>query len=258
MPTPPASWKTPEASIILACTPRSGSTYLAQLLDSTGLFRLTEEYFNDRHIERMTGIATTSVEQKLAIIDQHSRTRRNQISLKLFPPNMMTVLEHGLLKKAFLNPMFIYMRRGDVLGQAMSLARAVKTDQWNSVDYGRPVSSEYDRRDIEHQLGILLAQDTWWQYFFATRDVPVLRLTYEDVEEDPVAVAAQIVRFLGFDPAEFPADPSKVRLQKQRDELTDEWRSRFLAEEHAIPQPWDGRPKARTLRNAIRFLRGTL
>jgi len=195
MPTPPASWKTPEASIILACTPRSGSTYLAQLLDSTGLFRLTEEYFNDRHIERMTGIATTSVEQKLAIIDQHSRTRRNQIS----PSARMLV----------------------------------------------------DDRE-------LLAQDTWWQYFFATRDVPVLRLTYEDVEEDPVAVAAQIVRFLGFDPAEFPADPSKVRLQKQRDELTDEWRSRFLAEEHAIPQPWDGRPKARTLRNAIRFLRGTL
>lgn len=258
MMTLPASWKAPDATVILACTPRSGSTYLAKLLDSTGLFRLTEEYFNDRHIERMTGVATTSVEQKLAIIDQHSRTTRNQISLKLFPPNMMTVLEHGLLKSAFLNPRFVYLRRQDMLGQAMSLARAAKTDQWNSVEYGRPVAADYDCRYIEHQLGILLAQDTWWQYFLATRDVPVLHLAYEDVEADPAAAAAQIVRFLGFDPAEFPADPTKVPLQKQRDELTEEWRRRFLASDHAVPTPWDGRPKSRTLRNAIRFLRGTL
>ncbi len=252
------SWKTPDQTVIVATTPRSGSSYFCRLLDTSGLLRATREYFNDEDIERLGGSPHSTDDEKLSFIDRHSRTVRNQISLKLFPPNMARVLNSKMLSAAFARPCYIYLQRRDILGQAISLVRASKTGQWNSIEYGPPVETEYDEAEIAFTIRLLVSQNSWWDIFFATRQASVIRLDYEDVEADPAAACARCVAFLGFEPALFRADPENIALHRQRDALNEAWRSRFLASRPPVTNPWDGRPKARNLRNALLFLRGRL
>ena len=254
----PAGWREPDQTVIMATTPRSGSTLLSGLLDSTGLLRRTAEYFNDREIQRWTGKARASIKEKLLTIEQQSRTDGNLISMKLFPPEMLTVLDHGLPDTAFRNIRFIYLQRQDVLGQALSLARALQTDQWNSVGFGPKVGAEYDETAIREAINRVVTHNAWWQSYLATQNVPLIRLTYEEVEAHPADAVASVVRFLGFDPAQYPVRLEKIALRKQRDETTEEWRRRFLARDHSPVHLWDGRPKARTVRNAALFLRKKL
>jgi LPS sulfotransferase NodH len=251
----PKSWKSPERTLIIASSPRSGSSYFCQLLDTTGLTRMTEEYFEEKvYLDR--GLACPTVAEKMVRIDRMSRTESNLISIKLFPNHMATVLKHGLIESAFCNPHYVFLRREDFLGQAISFARASMTDKWTSQEEGRAVELVYNDAAILAAIRRLARLDAWWETFFATRDVPLLRLSYETVEAEPAGSMAAAINFFGFDPKLYPAEPTEVTLSRQRDAVSEEWRARFLESEHVLGEPSDG--QARTPRNFWRFLTGRL
>jgi LPS sulfotransferase NodH len=252
----PNLWKSPDKTLIVASSPRSGSSYFCRLLDTTGLTRLTEEYFEEK-VYRDRGLVCPTVAEKMVQIDRLSRTDSNLISIKLFPYHMTTVLDHGLIENAFRNPHYVFLRRDDLLGQAISFARATMTDKWTSQKEGREVEPVYKEAAILSAIRRLARLDAWWETFFATRDVPLLRLSYEGAEADPVGSMAAAVGFFGFDPKMYSADPAKVAISRQRDAVSEEWRARFLASEHVLGEPSDG-SRARTLRNFWRFLNGNL
>ena len=231
---------------------------LAHLIDSTGLCRLTLEYMMDHAYAEYLGVHRPTLSEKLMEMDRSARTDQNIISIKVFPEHMEIILEQRLLERAFHNPHFVFLRREDLLGQAISLARANLTNKWTSLGTRMPAEPAYDEDEITRAIGQLADYNRWWEYFFATRRVAVLGLTYEAVEADPESSIAEIVAFLGFDPDRYPVHLSGVRSARQRDATTEEWRERYLAVHHDMQPRLTERGVPRTPRNAWRFLKGEL
>jgi LPS sulfotransferase NodH len=239
--------------LIIAATPRSGSTLLSRLIDTTGPFLLTEEYFNDGKYRTPYGLTAPTVTRKLEEIDRRSRSESNMISVKLFPPHMEQILPDDTLGTAFSNAHYVFLVRHDLLRQAISLYRASATEQWLSSmeDQGR--TPEYDERAIGAHMAEIADWNRWWQLFFAVRNVPVHYLTYDALEADPATEVAKVMSFLGFDPQQHPADLSRLKIRRQRDELTEQWRERFLSGTAASQPELVQKPVPRTFRNAVRF-----
>ncbi len=249
----PSDWTSPDLSLIIAATPRSGSTLLSRLIDTTGPFLLTEEYFNDGKY-RQYGLTNPTVTRKIEELHSRSRSETNLISAKLFPAHMEEILRDNILGKVFSNAHYIFLVRNDLLRQAISLYRATATEQWLSSIENNGRAPQYDERAIGMCMAEIADWNRWWQLFFAVRDAPVHYLTYDALEADPAAEVAKIMSFLGFDPQEHPADLSRLKIRKQRDDLTEQWRERFLSGNAAIRRDLVQKPVPRTFRNAVRFV----
>lgn len=253
----PPDWRAPDKTLIVAGARRSGSTYLSSLIDGTGVLPETQEYFNDSLYPRLFGRECPTLESKLRYMDEVARSSDNYMSVKMFPEHMNMLLKHDLLDRAFPNQYFVFLRRDDVLGQAISMARAMQTEKWSSRDRGNDNEPVYDGAAISKAIRLSVACDAWWAEFFAGRDVPVLRLTYEQILADPAGQVGRVIELMELSSSEYRFAGMRQELERQSDELNEEWRERYLSE----PRPVSGlREKRypRTLRNALLFLKGRL
>ena len=177
----PDGWKAPDLTLIMAATPRSGSNLLAEMIDSTGLFRGTTEYFNDAIYDEKYGLKKPTLVRKLLEMDRESRTKANFLSTKLFPDHMDDVRRAGILSAAFTNPKYIHLSRRDALGQAISMAIAIETASGTSLEAGNGMQAHYDETVISREIAALIRAEGLWRLFFASRDVPVVHVVYEDL-----------------------------------------------------------------------------
>jgi LPS sulfotransferase NodH len=122
---------------------------------------------------------------------------------------------------------FVYLCRDDLLGQAISWARALQTEQFRSTQ--RPKRAAlYDAGLIRSQLMAIVQERARWEAFFARTGIAPLRISHERFLEDPsghVGLVAGLVDVTGA-----TVDESKIKLVMQRDALTEEWRQRFRTE----------------------------
>ena len=211
------------------CTePRSGSSYLCRLLESTGVLGHPREYFNVQALRRF-GVPDypEDPEGQLAAIPRLSATPNGVYGLKIFTTHFDAV---AATRWAVRLPglAFISLQRRDLLGQAISHVRAMQTQQWTSRIEARrePV---YNAGLINNELVRLARCETRWRYYFARNGVQPLHLVYEDLEADPMAAVEAVCRLMGLE--ETPGiDPSEVGITVQRDSLNEDWRARYLAD----------------------------
>lgn len=208
---------------------RTGSTWFTALLGSTGVLGKPGELFNTPLQRYLVGpgYPVNRVAQARFALDECS-TPNGVYGLKVMPLHVAAL--DGALRwtQALPNLRFIHWRRRDLLGLALSRHRANQTNQWYS-------TARVHREAVYGGPGILgeirraTRQDGRWQMFFARTGIEPLRLVYEDAMGDPQATIDAVADFLGLD--ERPViDLSRIKLEKQRDATTDEWRARFLAE----------------------------
>ena len=167
------------------------------------------------------------LETRFRAIQDLCATPNGVYGLKIFPRQFRPIAEvnwPGRLP----NLSFLHLRRLDVVGQAISEARAQQTGAWT---VGDPVTgvAAYDRDLITARLQSAVRQNTDWDYYFARNRIEPFRLTYEALLEQPDAAVGAIAQWLGVDLAAAPKGEAS-RTRSQRDALTEEWRSRFLRE----------------------------
>lgn len=211
----------------ICTTPRSGSNFLSQLLSSTGVLGRPLEYFNGpaRRVLDHPDFPDDP-EAQLAAITRLGATPNGVYGFKLFMSQFDQVAQTrwpcrlpGLA--------FIYLERRDVLGQAISWARAEQTGQYRSTSSAQGVPT-YDPQLIRTRLSMLLVEQARWRDYFAVNAVTPLFLVYEDVLRAPAQAARAVGRLLGL------ALPPRINLDLvdlaiQRDALSDDWRARFVA-----------------------------
>ncbi len=136
-----------------------------------------------------------------------------------------------ILFALFPNLEYVSVRRHDDVRQAVSLWRAIQTQAWRSGEDGAGAHTpEYDLGAIHHLVSKLRADNDAWRSWFADHSIAPLELTYEDLAADlPAAVSAVLGR-LGIDGA--GAEPQQPPLERQSDELSDEWVERYRHEAH--------------------------
>jgi LPS sulfotransferase NodH len=213
------------------CTERrSGSVFLCRLLSSTGLLGNPTEYFDANTLRHGSGVSDYPLdpEGQLAQIPRLGATPNGVYGFKIFS-HQFDEVKGTRWAERLPSLSFVYLERQDVLGQALSLARARQTGQWvaSITAQAEPI---YRRDEIASIMALLARAQARWRYYFASNGLPVLKLDYEQVMQSPQAAAEAIGRLVGL--SEMPeVDMAQVGPERiQRDALTDAWRARFIAE----------------------------
>jgi trehalose 2-sulfotransferase len=225
----PARTEAPSVRLMLAGTPRSGSTVFAEQLWKTGVLGAPLEYLalpNRRELyARLKSTDWLDYWDKVRLL----RTSPNGVfSYKMFVANLMQIIQNQPELYDRLWPTHIvYLTREDELGQAISFFRARTTGAWFA--NCKSDVSRYNGRAIRQCLFDIRAQNAFWERFFISCDADVLRVRYEDVFRHSGAVDARIARHAGVELSD-TARITLPMLEVQRDHTTDVFRSLYLAE----------------------------
>jgi trehalose 2-sulfotransferase len=240
-------------SYLICATPRTGSSLLCGLLESTGVAGRPESYFrqpDEQSWAARWGIISPSggasgyadyVQAALAT----GRTENGVFGARIMWGTMGEVVDNlaavhpdlagadaGLLNRAFGHTRFIYLRRGDVLAQAVSWLRAEQTSVWFEPERAEHEEPEQEPRfdfDGIHELVQLVdAHNAAWQGWFASVGARPHLVRYEDLDADPVGAVRGVLDFLGL---ELPAGREIVAQHRRlADRLNAQWINRYLAE----------------------------
>lgn len=212
------------------CTvPRSGSSFLGLLLRSTGQLGRPQEYFNAPAMRKIFGPDyPDDPERQLQAVTELGATANRVYGVKVFAEHFDRIkLVRWTERLPSLS--FVHLERRDRLGQAISFARAMQTQQWWAGEAANREPS-YDGASIDKALRWLGRGEARWRYYFARNGLPMLTLVYEELAASPQAAAESVARHIGLDQVPTVDSAQIAGSVIQRDVLSDEWRARFLAE----------------------------
>jgi LPS sulfotransferase NodH len=207
------------------CTqPRSGSNLLCQYLSSSGCLGHPLEYFNGpgRRALGLPDFPDSPVEQIREIL--RIGATDNIYAVKLFASQFEIISRSVRWTELLPNMRFVYLAREDVLGQAISWARAIQTAQYRSTQQAVAVAV-YNAELIQTQLRTILHERALWEGYFARTGIIPLRIIYERFLEDPVMHVARVAALMKVN--NVAIDERKIDLTMQRNATSDEWRRRF-------------------------------
>jgi len=211
---------------ILVCTsPRSGSNHLAGLMASAGLGNPLEWFGGRRLLERPDYPRDPGAQLLHAL--KEGRSSSGIYAIKLFASQFAQLAKTIDLAASLPNPRYLRLTRSDLLGQAISWARARQTRRFRSTELseGPP---RYDGEAIAESLEKILMENLAWDGWLAKNGLPFLALTYEQIHRDPAQSLGKISQLAGVELSRETTLESG--LEVQRDALNDEWRELFLSE----------------------------
>ena len=230
---------TVERSLLICFVPRSGSWFLAGLLASTGAAGRPAEFFWPRGEEEARAVNRLRTdEEHLEWVLGEGANLNGSFGCKFQWGELQDVLgrlrqmrgadlpETRLLADAFPNPSYVWLRRRDIVAQAVSWARALQTNQWRACDPAH-VEPRFDFDQIAGLRRLIEDEDTAWAGWFKVNGIDTEQVFYEDLLADPRRELSRIVASLGLDL------PTGVDLrpypgyERQADAVSFEWCSRY-------------------------------
>lgn len=137
-----------------------------------------------------------------------------------------------LLRRAFGDSKFIYLKRNDLVAQAVSRLRAEQTDVWHvadNADSAPPLRQpEYDSARLRQFVHEAEEHNAAWRDWFRRNGIEPYRLDYEALDNDPVSEVMKILDFLEVSLP--PGTELHARNRRMADQLSDSWIKRFQAE----------------------------
>ena len=124
----------------------------------------------------------------------------------------------------------VFITRRDRLRQAVSWVRALQTLKWVTPVGPRVERPEvFDHEHITQKLGRIDREEEVWESLFDRHGIEPHRVVYEDFVEAQEATVRAVLDALDVDaPADLHLPPPA--LDRQADQLSDEWVERYLSE----------------------------
>lgn len=230
-------------SYIVCATPRTGSTLLCDLLTLTGVAGRPESYFREPDRRRWADVFGVAYDDN-GVVEYRAfaagalttGTTPNGVfaarvmwgnlpgMMRGLDPHSQRASDLDALQDAFGELRFLHLRRRDVVGQAVSWARAEQTAYWQ---YGDTAQGE-PRLDL-HQIDRLVRQieedNDAWESWFTAQKVDPFSVEYESVSSDPNKTVRAVLSWIGVTPpAEWvPVSPH----ERQADGLNADWARRY-------------------------------
>ncbi len=200
----------PKLSYAVVSTPRSGSTFLCNVLKSTQIAGFPEEHLREPslilaqnchfdYVKYFQGIMTYKITGNgvfgTKLISHFLKGHRETTELDYNPVENISK--------------FIYLIRKDKVGQAVSRFVAEKTNIWDVKAYDKKRQKKYQARlkqvDIKRTDWArvkelhedLLEQETYLKEFFALNEIEPLKIYYEELEQDILGGVEKILKAIG-------------------------------------------------------------
>jgi trehalose 2-sulfotransferase len=236
-----------QQSYIVASSPRSGSTYFCRLLGQSGLLGTPSEVLNPGFDLKgfKNRFKASSPADYIAELIARRTAKSGVFGLKAHFENFEGFLKEYPALLDVLSPVtYIYINRRDRVAQAVSMARALQTNQWSSQGQeGKKPELRYNRELIANAMKEVELQDAGWLNWFKAKNITPFRLTYEALLDDPTGTVQKVVEHLGVQNAE--RDEVKVPpVEKQGDDTNQEWIERFRRETEGAADGQPGAPPA--------------
>jgi LPS sulfotransferase NodH/MoaA/NifB/PqqE/SkfB family radical SAM enzyme len=205
----------PERSYFICTTPRSGSTFLCDILTSTGVAGYPYEYFNEDdmpawfetfgvsnfadYFQKTLEAGTTAngvfgVKLPRQQFDELARLVRQ---FPTYQDRNISLSE--MMADLFPDLHYIWLTRRNKVRQAVSIARAIQSGIFHTHVEPRDAT---DRRaafryeSIDFFAQALVMQDVAWQEYFTEAGVVPLTLVYEDFCQAPEEAVRRVVDYL--------------------------------------------------------------
>jgi trehalose 2-sulfotransferase len=215
-------------SIFICFTNRCGSNFLADVLQNTGLFPEAGEFFNlDAVVNFSQRNNITSFDDYCSELARRKAKNKTFIS-KIGCEQLLMLSKLGQIPNIFNNSKFIWIRRQDILGQAISLSIASRTKQWTSKQTGNGVTPDYNKEQIQKIIKNINKINTNFATYFNLFNASYIEVVYEDFCLNPKVAIEKICNFTGktLQFEEFP----EAELKVQRNSINDDFRAKFLAD----------------------------
>ena len=214
-------------SYIIASTPRCGSTLLGHLLWKSGIAGAPHEYFHPSHASDYYSRWECQSHQGYINLLKRWRTSSNGffgIKLHYYQINEFGLDIHSI-KTLLDEPKYIFLRRKTKIRQAISLVKAVQTNQYALQPGEFLANAEYDFNSIREQLIRLINEENKWEEYFTKNNISPLVVWYEDLANNYANILKRIYEYLGID--ELEAKIPEPSLRKMSDATTEEWVKKF-------------------------------
>ena len=206
----------PQKSYAILTTPRSGSTYLCNLLDSTGIAGYPTEHLRLAAQE----LASNCNFDYLRLLDnlmQYRQTSNGVFGTKLISHFLFQLRQTKYDFKQIFQPIdrFILLSRASKVAQAVSLVVAQKTEVWHLTQnnsQGQTSDLSYKSKlanieiddhllaEVEQKRQFLIEQEARLNNILARNNIQPLQIVYEDIVENPQKQIDLILNFLEISP----------------------------------------------------------
>lgn len=193
----------PEVPYAIFVTPRSGSTWLAELMRDHGL-GFPDEWLNFARQEaniRKHGRRDLAGYLLSTLSEHEGPSGASGVELPLLQLMYAFNLDY-IFNILGLNTRFVYLRRSNIVRQSISMHVAKQTGVYHvsDADSRWAVSGDqlvYSPAGIKEQIQGILHDEIWFERMFDRQAMQPLRLTYENLKEAPGETIASIASFLG-------------------------------------------------------------
>jgi len=218
---------------MIASTPRSGSHFLGHLLFATGDLGCPLEYFRPDAFQQWGRFLRSSAPSEIVREIMARRTSPSGwFGFKVHWDQFRFMRSLSLAASAMPISRVIWIRRRDLLDQAISLLIARQTGAWISFQEERRAAS-YSAHRIRNTMRWLADSETQWRRFFRSAGLSPRVVLYEDLVGDPGVQVNALLTWFGLPPSQ-----RKIAslTAKQATERNAAWKKRFLAE-NGPPRP---------------------
>lgn len=211
----------PLTGIAICGEPRSGTTYLADLMTSTGRLGKPFEWFQDGPVAAR---AEKNPQLELRAMMAKAKTANGVYGIKIFS-QQFDLAERTRWADLLPNLHFVHIERRDLLAQAISHVRAMQTKQFYTTQV--PIKEpHYDPRAISRKLSEIAHNQARWRIWFARNGIVPLALTYEQLCDDGQAAIDSVCALIGHAPA--PINTDAIKSEILRGTESDDWKRRFV------------------------------
>lgn len=238
----------PSRHFLLCTTPRTGSSSLCAMLAETGIAgmqphpTLGAEYLLELLTPGWPGLQGPSLDlgAQLRSAFRRSATANGVAGFKTmwgqWPP-LMAQVKHAnpgtfYNRSGFFyflpeGTRFVWLVREDTIAQAVSLAKAMQTQCWDS-DSQRSFAGlqVFDYLGIAKFRWMIGRHNEQWREFFEEHGIEPLKITYESFSADRPATVRAILDFVGVDHASTEIREESF-FHPQRDAVSERWKRRF-------------------------------
>ncbi|MEO0819052.1 MAG: Stf0 family sulfotransferase [Pseudomonadota bacterium] len=247
----------PYDAYVICTAPRSGSTLLCKLLAATGVAGNPGSWFHEPSVEAWQarfglspapGMAEQAVLASVfrAAIAKGSRgagpfgLRLQRHSVDFFLGRLAALRpeiagDAARIRAVFGKTRYIHLTRSDKLRQAVSYVKARQSGLWHAAPDGTelerlapPREPAYDAAALMACFDEMTAYDRGWEGWFEREGIAPLRLSYDALAADPLAVLRATLTGLGLDPA--AARGVVPAVAKLADSTNEAWAARLAAD----------------------------
>lgn len=234
---------------MICATPRSGSTLLCGLLSSSGVAGHPASYFNRAGMQDYADEWGISRPRDRRIDETYVRAAlvAGKTSNGVFGARIMaetlpeligdlaaaepqpSVRDVELLSTRFGRLKFVHLRRHDVVGQAVSWAKALQTRFWHPGEAVKPGGHEprYDEELIGRLVAAIERFERDWTRWFTAQSIEPYEVAYEELAADPLRTARKVLDHLSLHLR--PDQQLVIGHHRQADQVNADWKATFEA-----------------------------